>query len=115
MKKLALLLVAGLLFFGCRTNGVLEDSFPQGIKAEEARAQAVKNYTAHYGTPGRMPLVKVFLSDVPPAGHGAYTQSSGKGYRIVIWKDQTPFYGSLVHEFEHALKMANGKGGKEGW
>lgn len=112
-------LIAGVLLWGtgCVTNGIKSDSFPPDIanQCRSARGDAIRNYTGHYGSPSHIPPVEVIVTAIPPNGQGAITSGSGNGYRIEIWRDQYPFYGSLVHEFEHTLKQGNGKGTKEGW
>lgn len=111
-------LMAVLLFLcGCRTNGVRQDTLPPEVSAQciKARAEAVRNYTAHYGAPARIPPVQVVIVERPPMGKGAITSGAGAGYRIEIWRGQKPFYGSMVHEFEHTLRQGNGKGSGEGW
>lgn len=117
LGALAVLFVVGLLM-GCQTNGLREDSYPSGISEQciKAKAQAVSNYTKAYGQrPARIPATAVYVTKMPPMGYGAITSGAGKGYRIEIWEKQIPFYGSLVHEFEHALKQDNGHGQIEGW
>lgn len=111
-------MVGALISGGCATTrGVTADDFPLDIAGQchKARAEALNNYTRHYGAPANIPPVNVVVTSAPPMGQGAITSGAGKGYRIEIWRDQRPFYGSLVHEFEHTLKQANGKGQAEGW
>ena len=110
---LSILAIASVI--GCNTPGVRSDSFPPDLQCLEARQQAIRNYTAHYGTPRIIPPVSVTVTTSPPSGYGAITTGARDGYRIQIWKDQRPFFGSLVHEFEHTLKQSNGHGQQEGW
>ena len=117
-KKIMLWGVISIAFCltGCHTVGVKEDSFPPPITAQchKARADAVVHYRKvwkeepYVGRP-----VKVLITQEPPQGYGAITRGSGRGYIIEIWKSQNPFFGSLVHEFGHTLKLQNGKGGGE--
>ena len=106
----AALLILGLLLAGCATNGVKQDDFPAGVPCVQARNDAIANYRNQWHEEPKIPAVKVLITDYPPEGMGGITKGSGSGYIIELWRDQNPFYGSLVHEFGHTLKAANGKG-----
>jgi len=84
-----------------------QDDFPPNVPCVEARAEAVRWYQDKYHAMPTVPPVKVVVTDTPPDGAGGDTQAMGRGYLIRIWRDQNPFYGSLVHEFRHCLSREN--------
>ena len=96
-----------------RGGKLRSDDFPPNVPCVEARAEAVKWYQNKWHSEPVIPPVRVVVTDTPPDGHGADTQASGRGYLIRIWRDQNPFFASLVHEFAHAIKRENGKGAGE--
>ena len=98
--------VAGLCG-GCQTAGFRQDDFPPNVPCVEARAEAVRWYQDKWHVAPTIPPVRVVVTDTPPEGNGADTQTSGRGYLIRIWRDQNPFFASLVHEFRHTLEREN--------
>ena len=119
LALIMLLLLVIALVTGCRIFGGSRSSepsasvFPDEIatKCHNAQADAVQRYYRKYGVQPRVPHVRVYLEDKPMNGMGGWTPSA---FAIHIWRDQKPFYGSLVHEFGHSLCHYNGKGGSEG-
>lgn len=111
----ACLVVLIWLAVGCQTLGVKADQFPDGMGAQcdKARTEAVSWYRSKYRQEPAIRPVKVMLTDNPPQGNGGITRGSGGGYVIELWRNQKPFYGSLVHEMRHCLCLASGKGGGE--
>ena len=96
-------LLAVLLPAGCATNGVKVDSFPDGVPCVQARNEAMQWYRhTRHQEPAIRPT-RVIVTPDPPDGYGGVTSGSGGGFLIRIWKDQYPFYGSLVHEFRHTM------------
>ena len=104
-----LLIFAALatLMGGCQTAGIRSDDFPTGIPCVQARADAVRWYQDKWHATPNIPPVRVVVTPDPPEGHGAYTQKIGRGYLIMIWAQQDPFYWSLKHEMDHTLAIEN--------
>ena len=96
-------LLALLVCSGCQTHGVKSDDFPAGVPCVQARADAVAWYRATRHQEPSIRPTRVIVTEKPPQGQGGLTSGSGDGFLIQIWREQYPFYGSLVHEFKHTM------------
>ena len=104
---LAVVVAVVLTFAGCATNGVKRDDFPAGVPCVQARNDAIQWYRATRHKDPVIRPVRVLITQAPPDGQGGLTSGSGGGFLIRLWKDQYPFYGSLVHEFKHTMGPEN--------